>query len=295
MNDFQSLPVTHNVLAKWIAFELESNKITTVKQYVSVLRSKHIDKGLPVTVFSELSIARIFTGARCLHGTPPIRERREITKDILLQMLTHIDSSSFNGLNIYTAFCVAFAGFLRPGKLTWDTWDHAKSHASHICRNQSTSQPTASSYTSRSPRVINLAKGQTSRYRSQMTLLAQSRPSAISLTCTCLLLLTLYSRASLAPSTNAGLLKISNLPSSKPELPTLANTQVIPSVKALQIPQYQRDSPSMTSRPLADGSLMQQNYISQRNLQTPSTLPSTNGFINNTLSFTWHPLDRKAP
>jgi hypothetical protein len=134
MNGFQSLPVTHNVLANWIAFELESNKITTVKQYVSALRSKHIDRGLPVTVFTELSITRIFTGARRLHGTPPIRERREITKDILLQMLTHIEISSFNGLNIYAAFCVAFAGFLRPGELTWDKWDHTESHASHICR-----------------------------------------------------------------------------------------------------------------------------------------------------------------
>src|SRR5437667_11672384 len=80
MNGFQMLPGTHNVLANWIAFELESNKVTTIKQYVSTLRSKHIDKGLPVTVFSELSITRIFTGAHRLYGAQPIHERLEITR-----------------------------------------------------------------------------------------------------------------------------------------------------------------------------------------------------------------------
>src|SRR5439155_14752971 len=127
MNGFQTLPVTHNVLANWIAFELESNKVTTVKQYVSALRSIYIDKGLPVTVFSELSITRIFTGAHRLYGAQPIRERLEITKDVLLHILTHIDTSSFNGLNIHASFCVAFARFLRSSELTWDKWDHAKS------------------------------------------------------------------------------------------------------------------------------------------------------------------------
>ena len=49
-------------------------------------------------------------------------------------MLAHIDTSSFNGLNIHASFCVAFAGFLRSRKLTWDKWDHAKSPTSHISR-----------------------------------------------------------------------------------------------------------------------------------------------------------------
>ena len=98
MNGFQTLPGTHNVLANWIAFELESNKVTTIKQYVSALCSKHNDKGLPITIFSELSITRIFTGAHRLYGVQPIRERLEITNSILLQMLAHIDTLLFNGL-----------------------------------------------------------------------------------------------------------------------------------------------------------------------------------------------------
>jgi hypothetical protein len=39
-------------------------------------------------------------------------------------MLATVDTSSFNGLNIYAAFCIAFAGFFRAGELTWDQWNN---------------------------------------------------------------------------------------------------------------------------------------------------------------------------
>ena len=35
LSGHQSLPVTHNVLANWIAEEVQSNKVQTVKQYLS--------------------------------------------------------------------------------------------------------------------------------------------------------------------------------------------------------------------------------------------------------------------
>ena len=79
---------------------------------------------LSVTVFSDLSITRIFNGAQRTRGPQPQKKRLEITKNILLKMLAVVDTSSFNGLNIYAAFCVAFAGFLRAGELTWDQWNN---------------------------------------------------------------------------------------------------------------------------------------------------------------------------
>ena len=123
LNGYQALPITYNALANWIAEEVQFNKVQTIKQYISALRSKHIDKGLPVTVFSNPGITRMLAGAQRIYGAPSKRERLEITKDILLKMLATIDSSTFNGLNIYASFCVAFSGFFRPGELTWDKWD----------------------------------------------------------------------------------------------------------------------------------------------------------------------------
>jgi hypothetical protein len=110
------------------------NKATTVKQYVSALRSKHVDKSLPTTVFSEPSIARILAGATKIQGARPIRERLEITKDILLKMLSQVNTSTFDGLNIYASFSVAFSGFFRPGELTWDKWDSNTSPMVHVSR-----------------------------------------------------------------------------------------------------------------------------------------------------------------
>ena len=148
--------MTHNVLANWIAEEVQSNKVQTVKQYLSALRSKHIDKGLPVSVFSDPRITRILTGAQRTYGATPKRERLEITKDIVLKMLITIDTSTFNGLNVYASFCVAFSSFFRPGELTWDKWDPNNSHLTHIARKSVKFTPNGV--------VIHLQKSKTDQY-----------------------------------------------------------------------------------------------------------------------------------
>ena len=253
MNGFQMLPVTHNVLANWIAFELESNKITTVKQYVSALRSKHIDKGLPITVFSELSITRIFTGAHRLYRAQPIRERLEITKDVLLQMLAHIDTSSFNGLNIHASFCVAFARFLRSSVLTWDKWDHAKSPTSHISR-QSVKFTVDGV-------VIHLSKSKTDQFGKGTDLtLSYSNDAA----CPVRALRRLFNRYPRSPSNPLFARAIGpfnkcwfseNIQSSllKAGVP---NSSKYSGHSERQTRKYRRDSPSTISRSLVDGNLM---------------------------------------
>jgi hypothetical protein len=113
---------------------VETNKVSSVKHYISALRSKHVDKGLPVTVFADLGVARILNGAQRTYGAQLVWERLEITKDILLKMLSVVDTSTFNGLNIYASFCVAFAGFFGAGEITWDRWQPATSPLEHMSR-----------------------------------------------------------------------------------------------------------------------------------------------------------------
>ena len=128
------LLITHNILANWIAFELKSNKVIIIKQYISVLYNKHIDKDLPIIIFFELFITHIFTKIYHLYDTQSIHERLEIIKDILFQIFIYIDISSFNDLNIHISFYITFAKFLHSDKFTWDEWNHAKSLISHISR-----------------------------------------------------------------------------------------------------------------------------------------------------------------
>ena len=49
-------------------------------------------------------------------------------------MLTTIDTSTFNGLNVYASFCVEFSSFFGPEELTWDKWDPNNLHLTYVTR-----------------------------------------------------------------------------------------------------------------------------------------------------------------
>jgi hypothetical protein len=99
----------------------------------------------------------MLTGATNIQGARPIRERLEITKDILLRMLPQINTSTFDGLNVYASFSVAFAGFFRPGELTWDKWDPDTSQATHVSRKSVRFTPEGA--------IIHLPKSKTDQVR----------------------------------------------------------------------------------------------------------------------------------
>ena len=58
-----------------------------------------------------------------LRGEADTRERRPITRDLLLRILTEFDKSSLQEANLHSAFCLAFAAFLRVGEFTWSEND----------------------------------------------------------------------------------------------------------------------------------------------------------------------------
>lgn len=73
-------------LAGWIA-SLSTHRIKTktIKAYLTGLRSAHVDMGFDdLSVFHHPQLQRIIAGSRRLHGEADIKERRAITKDLLL-------------------------------------------------------------------------------------------------------------------------------------------------------------------------------------------------------------------
>ena len=150
------MPATFEVLANYIAEEVEKNKIETVKAYITALRSHHINNGKPTAAFDDPRLARIFKGALRIQGIKPIRERAEITKDVLTAIVATL-RNDYNGLNLKAAFCTAFAAFLRPAEFTWEKWDPTSSPLTFVSRQsiQFTTQGI----------LLHLPKSKTDQYR----------------------------------------------------------------------------------------------------------------------------------
>jgi len=119
---FKPFPVQFEALAQFIAASAEETSTETTKSYISHLRSYHIDKGYATDVFNDERIKRILRGVARKYGNRPKRERLEITSEILQAILVTL-RYTHDDINIYAAFCTAFAGFLRIGEFTWSTWN----------------------------------------------------------------------------------------------------------------------------------------------------------------------------
>lgn len=133
-------PASFHNLANWLSHILQSMSVTTAQAYLSGVRNYHVDRGLDISVFDDERIKRIIKGAKRKIGIPTPRLRKEITKDILLSILPHLSKDTHDDLNIYAAFCIAFAAFLRCGEFTWDSW-HTDSHLSYLSRGSVQFQP----------------------------------------------------------------------------------------------------------------------------------------------------------
>ena len=92
----------------------QPNEQPLVTAYLTGLRSAHVDMGYKdLDIFSSPQLQRCIAGIRRLRGEADTKERRLITRDILLQILTSFDKTILLGATLYTLFCLAFAGFLR--------------------------------------------------------------------------------------------------------------------------------------------------------------------------------------
>ena len=71
-------------------------------------------------VYSHPILQKIIAGLQKLYGEGDTRECWPITRNILLQLISRFDQTTLEGANLYSAFCLAFAGFLRMGEFTYN-------------------------------------------------------------------------------------------------------------------------------------------------------------------------------
>ena len=70
-----------------------------------------------------MSIKKLIVGLRQLEGDGTKHDWLPITKDILLKLLTRLDTTKELQAIVHAAYCLAFAGFLRIGEFTYSTAD----------------------------------------------------------------------------------------------------------------------------------------------------------------------------
>ena len=113
-----AFPATLYNLTAWASHLADKHThVRTIKAYLTGLRSAHVDMGYEdLDIFSSLQLQRCIAGIRRLRGEADTKERRPITRDILLQILTSFDKTILLGVTLYTSFYLVFAGFLRIGE-----------------------------------------------------------------------------------------------------------------------------------------------------------------------------------
>ncbi|SPO27262.1 uncharacterized protein UTRI_10379 [Ustilago trichophora] len=117
-------PASPTLLIEWVAHHHAAGKShNTLKSNLSALKSSHIDLGLATAAFADERLERVVRGFKQLVGAPLPTAKLPITLP-LLRKLVHalytVCSSQHDRRMYRAAFCLAFACFLRAGKLTWE-------------------------------------------------------------------------------------------------------------------------------------------------------------------------------
>lgn len=115
-------PATVQSLASWVAsLGHRRLQVKSIKSYITGVRSAQLDIGATraeLEVFHHPSLERLVNGIKRLQGEAGRRERRPITRPILLQMLALLNQDTLHGATFQAAFSLAFAAFLRIGEFT---------------------------------------------------------------------------------------------------------------------------------------------------------------------------------
>ncbi|PPQ82917.1 hypothetical protein CVT24_008668, partial [Panaeolus cyanescens] len=107
-------------VAEWIGdMVFRGLSASTIRSYISALRSLHVDLGLPYTACESPILQRVLRGAKRLLGNRQVLQKLPINLEILQKISSTLPSNpSIDDLVFDAAIKLAWSGFLRCGEFT---------------------------------------------------------------------------------------------------------------------------------------------------------------------------------